>query len=210
MLTIPTFDLIGASKDALLFTAPPKDFPELARVRYAWDGVALHVTATNVLSGCEATWDPDSDDWDGPDPWEGTAWGGADTPWTVVVEVDAVKHLIKSLSVGIKLGRCPLTVEVDNATLVVKRSKDTGLSSVVNRYTGSLDQFPDVAALIAEVGQPEPAEMMACDWPGLTAVGKVSKRRGAPAEWLFSPKTLGVAVGAGFNAFVRAASVGDR
>jgi hypothetical protein len=197
VLTIPTFDLLGASKDALLFTAPPKDFPELARVRYAWDGVALHVTATNILSGCEATWDPDGDNWDGPDP------------WAVVVDVDAVKHLIKSLSVGVKLARCPLTVEVDRATLVVKRSKDTGLSSVVNRYTGSLDEFPDVTALIAAIGKPEPADTLACDWPGLSAVGKVAKRRGAPAEWLVCPKGHGVVVGAGFNAFVKPAAGGD-
>jgi hypothetical protein len=210
MLTIPTFDLIGASKDALLFTAPSKDFPELARVRYAWDGVALHVTATNILSGCEATWDPDADDYEGPDPWAVTDWGGADDPWSVVVDADGVKHLIKSLSLGAKLGRCPLTVEVDNATLVVKRSRETGLSSVVNRYTGSLDEFPDVSALIAAVGKPEAAETVACDWPGLDAVGKVAKRRGAPAEWLFCPKGLGVVVGDAFNAFVKLAAGGDR
>lgn len=204
MITIPNGALVGATKDALQFTAPPKDFPELAKVRYSWDGVALHVTATNILAGCEATWDPDSDD----NPDEGGDWGGADEPWSVVIDADAAKHIVKSLGVPAKLDWVPLTVEVDRAHLVVKRSRDTGLPAVHNRYAGSLDEFPDVAAVIADIGKPEPSETVAWSWPGMTAVSKVAKRRGAPAELLSCPKATGVVVGAGFHAFVKPAEVG--
>lgn len=203
MITIPTFDLLGMSRDALLFTAPAKDFPELARIRYHWDGQTLHVTATNVLTGCHVTWNPAADDWDGHDPWEGTAWGGADDPWTVVIDTDAAKHMIGSLKVSPKLARAPLTVEFDRAHLVVKRSPDTGLPQVANRYTGSLDDFPDVQARIADIGVPKPADELSYTASSSDAMTRVAKRRGMRLRVL--PHTQGhlVRVGEGFEAFMR-------
>src|SRR5690606_29846686 len=170
-ITIPTRDLIGASKDALLYTAPAKDWPELARVRYEWDGETLHISATNVLTGCHARWIPEQTGED----WPGVQWGGADDPWAVVIDAESVKHLVKSLDVPGKLSGVPLTIDVDQAVMTVRRSRDTGLPAVQNRYTGSLDEFPDVEKQIANLGDPAPAAVLAFDWPGGTAASRVSK-----------------------------------
>lgn len=203
MITIPTCELIGASKDALQFTAPEKDFPEFARIQFAWDGETLHVTATNIITDCHGTWDPVSDDYDGDDRWEATGWGGADDPWTVVVSAEHVKHMAKSFDVATKLARCPLTMEVDRARLLVKRSHDTGLSEAAHRYTGSLDPFPDVEKQIADAGLPHPVEVVHVGGPGALAVAQVAKRRGCGVRWVPRETAVTATVGDRFTAAVR-------
>lgn len=132
MITVPTTELVGLLTDTIPFASPDKELPVLRTVRIDWDGEMLHASATDRYRIGWSRWHPDDDpDEDAQDSLF-TDWGGADEPWTAVVDLDDAKDAVKMFKLPAKEGHAPLTVELYHRQIRISRSRETGHSAITH------------------------------------------------------------------------------
>lgn len=151
MITVRTGELTGIFSDVIPFCYKHAEVAKYNCIRLEWDGAMLHALATDSARIGIASWHPDDDpDHDAQDDLI-TEFGGADEPWHILVPLDDAKDLVKIFKLPTKEGHVPVTVDVVDGRLVVKRSRDTGYSAITQTVTGeTVDEAPDVRALLAK------------------------------------------------------------
>lgn len=179
MITIPTTELIGGLTDVLPTISNPKS--ELAGVKIAWDGDALHFTVYDVLSGATVQWVPGEGSESESDEDDETAddvnWGGDDAPWATWISLAQAKEILKLFTLPAKLWRFPVTLKcsLSGDRLTVERTdspKGERLLSLPG-YPEMLRKMPDVRGVAGSFSETTPTAYLRFAGPRLAALGAV-------------------------------------
>lgn len=211
MITIPSRDLCGILGDVLPFTTSD-DLPRLHSIRIHWDGTALHAQATDMYRIAWSTWSPD-------DPADGdeqadllTELGGADDPWSIVVDASDAKDVVTCFKLPAKEAAAPLTVTASSGRLTIDRDRDTGhpaLTTVLDAIPADLGVWPDVEKTLAGHTTVEPVRGVA--YTGrLLADFTTRVRQTGPVELTFTDKITLVGIGKRFQGAIVPTSITEQ
>lgn len=150
-LTISTADFVGLLGDTIPFAADDDETgPALNSINLVWDGDKLHTQATDRYRIAWSSWHPD----DEPErDIQGDIFnqpGSGDDPWQILIPLDDAAHLIKTYKLPAKESYAPLTLDVHDGQLTVKRHRDTGHPAITTVIDGRMDVFPDVQKMLSE------------------------------------------------------------
>lgn len=150
-LTISTADLMGLLTDTIPFACDDDEpLPALNSINLVWDGDKLHTQATDQYRIAWSSWHPD----DEPErDIQGDIFnqpGSGDDPWQILIPLDDAAHLIKTYKLPAKESYAPLTLDVHDGRLTVKRHRDTGHPAITTVIDGRMDAFPDVQKLLSD------------------------------------------------------------
>lgn len=178
-ITIPTGDLVGILNDVIPMADPDKDFPSTHCVRLEWSSYQLHALATDRYHLGWATWEPDDKNVDEdyqPDIFD--EWGGVDDSWSLTLNLEDAKHLVKMFKlVGKGVYFVPLTVEyLATGAVRIQRSKDTGHSAISTTVKDTFAEFPDVRGILAKHDNVEAATGFNFNAKRLASFAKVRPR----------------------------------
>lgn len=209
MITVPTGELVGLLADTIPFACPDPELPGVNSVRLEWDRHMLHALSTDRIRIGIASWHPDDEPEGEVQDDLFTKFGGADEPWAVLIPLEDAKHIVKVFKLGPKEQRTPLTVDAHNASVTVKRSRDTGYPEMTVRVEGRLDEFPDLRAVLADADTVQPVTGLAYGAKFLADFAKVRPR--SPLELTFTGATSPtlVQVGQRFTGAIMPTRVGD-
>jgi hypothetical protein len=187
-ITIPTGDLTGILADVLPFAFSDPEVPTLNSIRLEWDAGMLHALSTDRIRAAVSSWHPDDD----PEPGAiaeddlFTTWGGSDEPWHLLLTRDDVVHLVKVFKLPRKESHVPLTVEVHEGQVTVRRHRDTGYSALTATMDHQLvEDAPDIRALLAGIGPARRVDHVCYNARFLADFGKV-RPRGHPLALTFA------------------------
>lgn len=184
MIQIPTGDLTGVLSDVIPFAFPDDDLPDVHCVRLEWDGAMLHATTTDRFRIAISSWHPDDEpDGDAQDDLF-TTWGSGDDPWTVTISLDDAKEAVKVFKLPTKEQRVPLSVDVANGQVTVRRDRDTGYTALRLDVPDQQAQFPDVQKLLSEADRLEAVTGLTFNAKYLADFSKVRPR--APMQLAFT------------------------
>ncbi len=181
-VTISTADLMGLLGDTIPFAGTDDDLPAINSIHLFWDGDKLHTQSTDRYRIAWASWHPD----DEPErEYQGDIFnqpGSGDDPWSIVVPLDDAAHLVKTYKLPVKEAYAPLTLDVHDGRLTVKRARDTGhpaITTVIDGRTaplGEAEKFPNVAEILGSFDVIEKVEGLAFTAKLLADLAKVRAR----------------------------------
>ncbi len=160
-VTIATADLIGLLGDTIPFADTDNDTPVLNSINVFWDGDKLHTQATDRYRIAWASWHPD----DEPErEYQGDIFnqpGSGDDPWQILIPLDDAAHLVKTYKLPAKEGFVPLSVDVHEGRLTVKRHRDTGHPAITTVIDGRAEVFPNLGETLGKFDIVEKVEGLA-------------------------------------------------
>ena len=187
MILVPTGELTGVLGDVVPFACPDDDLPSMNCVRIEWDGQMLHALATDRFRIAWSMWHPDDQpDADSQDDLF-TTWGGADEPWKATICLDDAKELVKVFKLPTKEQRVPLSLDLNQEQVTVRRDRDTGYTALRLDIPDKLAEFPDVRKLLADADRIEAVTGLMFNAKYLADFGKVRPR--SPLQMSFTGAT---------------------
>ncbi len=179
MLTIPTTDLLGTIADAANFVSHHKDDEQRRCVELRWDGELFHASAHSGIHLGISSWSPDDrPDADVQDELE-VVLGSDDPPWSCVLTLDDVKHLLATAKPVKGLEYVPLFVDWDGRFLTVTRAKQARLPGLKLSYDGQEFAFPDLREIVVKAAASlEEVKEILFNPTYLSAFGAVRQRGG--------------------------------
>lgn len=208
MIGISTLDFIGLLNDTIPFSFPEDDLPGLHCVRVEWDGQMMHALSTDLTRVAWSSWHPD-DDTPGADPDQLSVvnpWGGADSPWAVVLRRPDAEKLVQVFKLPTKRGLTPLQVSARNGRLFVKRDRVGGSLALSADVEGSLEEFPDLRKELAAHDRLSPVTGVAYNATQLADFSLVRPR--GPMQLAFAGDMTHVVIGDRFRGGINPATVG--
>lgn len=175
MITISTYDLVGATKDVLGFAPSARSARDMAYLRFTCNGETLQISTYADTHAAVSTWTPP------PTP------GGIDDPWEAMLRTRDAKDLVDNFKLtGARETETALTVEYIRGELVVTRQAvdddKIGVSFKRTRYATELDAIvPKAADKFGDLGAYAPGRKLLVADPVLVPLGKAAKRTGEPA-----------------------------
>ncbi|GGM53709.1 hypothetical protein ACFFX1_54720 [Dactylosporangium sucinum] len=208
-LTISTADFLGLLGDTIPFAFDDDDLPAINSINLVWDGDKLHTQATDRFRMAWSSWHPDDD----PErDVQGDIFnqpGSGDDPWQILIPVDDAGHLVKTYKLPVKESFAPLTLDVFDGKLTVKRHRDTGHPAITTVIEGRMMEFPDLRQALANADVVSKVDGIAFTAKLLADFAKVRPR--GPFELRFTGEhsTTLVTIGERFVGAIQPVQLGD-
>lgn len=159
-ITIPTGELTGLLADVIPFALDDDELPDLCCVRLEWDGEVLHAFAHDLGRVAWSQWSPDDPPDFDQDPL-GVAWGGADGPWWLTLQLHDAQEVVDTFKLSRKQRSTPLTIDVIEGRLKVDRSRETSRSALTGVWPDAEVDFADLRAMLARWDRIKPVRSIA-------------------------------------------------